>query len=358
MINYFLKITFLAAIPLMLCSCVDDVVFGSKGEKIVAVNCLLKYPAQEQTVRVVTAAPVGTSSSGTPVKDAEVSMQDLSDASGTRIVFNYKSGADYRANYEVVPGHKYALEVKISGRDIIAGETTVPEAHSLTVQYGSVIRPSSSYGGYMAYTYDVNAIKGRPFWLYLTENGENPVDNKIAGLVGAMDGFLFKLEAESLDEFNVTGEYREFDGRKELLGVPTEVQDGIMVLHKKYLRFTGQEDAWRSQALWKFDRFFVYGNLEDSDYSSVQEDRVEVFPDKEKPEGWKQVAVLSVPSREYDKFLKELFLVQEKFEDMQDLTILYEMTDMYTNFSGGAKGIFGAQVVYYLPWVKPLDIYK
>ena len=87
-------------------------------------------------------------------------------------------------------------------------------------------------------------------------------------------------------------------------------------------------------------------------YYELTESSAVITPGEEMPDESMGFVVVCVPSEEYDNFLKELFMFMEKKEDMEDLTLLYEMTNMHSNLSG-AMGIFGAQVVYYLPWKKP-----
>lgn len=345
----------LSVIVFAFASCVDDVVFETKGTGIPVVNCVLKYPAQKQTVTVMTAAAAGSPSSEIPVKDATVVIRDLTDTNFGEVNFSYKQNGEYEGSLSVVPGHKYEIDVRISGGKTIKGQTDIPASQPVGVSY-SVVGPVGWNHMMLSYTYDIVHLLGRPFWLYLTEYDKDSKKGQIEGKIGVMDKFLHKFGANEVDEFNISGEYIKYN-MPTGDDVPEEVQDGINVLYKRYIRFSGQFDEWRSTtAIYnKTTSILVDCKLDgyEKSYGFSYEPK-DVWPAEEPDEETERIVVLVVPSAEYDAFLKELFIYQQKKEDMTDLTLLYAMTDMDSNLSGGAKGIFGAQVTYYLPWTKPL----
>ncbi|MCR5364261.1 MAG: DUF4249 family protein [Bacteroidales bacterium] len=347
--NSFIK-TALLLVLLGFISCVDDVVFDKTGEKVVVVNCVLKYPAQRQTVKVMYSSAVGTTSSGSSISDAEVSISDLTDTSKDRTVFQYGNNNEYSASLSVIPGHKYSLEVKIGDKEMIVGETTVPEGKTIIARYTSVA-PLIANWMMEAIEYDVEELFGHPFWIYAMNFDETINDWKLVGKIGAMDGYTRKFSITSLDGFNVTGEGLKFPS-VEWGDAPHDVQDGFMAFHKYYLRFTGEKENWWAKSVVDNHTIFVDGSFTGAYYNLSDNGEAVITPNKEMPEDNLGVVVLSVPSEEYDSFLKELFMFKEKEEDMEDITLLYEMTNMHSNLTG-AMGVFGAQVVYYLPWVKP-----
>lgn len=64
------------------------------------------------------------------------------------------------------------------------------------------------------------------------------------------------------------------------------------------------------------------------------------------------VVLISV-SEDYDRYLKDVIIRKMK-EDSDDITILYDREQLYSNIDGGV-GIFGAKLTYYLPWDEPVN---
>ena len=154
--QYLHYIGFILIGVLLSISCVDNVVFDRPGEKPIVVNCVLKYPAREQVVSVVYASAVGSYSSGIPIKDAAVSIQDLSDPSHLKSVFEYHENIGYSAALEIIPDHHYRLEINIKDKGIISSETTVPAIKTITIKDNEVSPSFSDASPLKAYTYDIN----------------------------------------------------------------------------------------------------------------------------------------------------------------------------------------------------------
>ena len=318
-------------------SCVDDVVFDRPGEKPIVVNCVLKYPAREQVVSVVYASAAGSNSPGIPIKDAAVSIQDLSDPSHLKSVFEYHEDIGYSAALRIIPEHHYRLEIKIKDKEIIYSETTVPAIKTITVKDDEVSPVFSDFTPLKAYTYDIKELFGQPFWIYAMNYEESSNDWQIAKQIVATYKGIRQFVDGFVDVFSVTDDYIIYSG----------YQTEPHYLYKNYLRFTGDTDN-----SWPFSNIiFVDGSLIEP-YYTLEEKEVEITPVKEYPPYGLGSVVLIIPSTEYDIFLKELFVFKEKKEDMEDLTLLYEMNNLYSNING-AKGVFGAQVIYYLPWHRP-----
>lgn len=334
-----------------LCSCVDDVVFGSVGDRVVVVNCILKYPAQEQSLYLATASAVGSSSTGHPVKDASVTIQDITESGASPVSFVYKEGLEYTAQYGVVPGHRYHLNIEIKGRKPIFSETEVPQASEIQVSYNSPSHGLDSHVVPPTYLYNIKELFGRPFWLYAMDYVPSLNDWKIVEEIGGAYKGLCHFGYVAVDKFNIIGETTSFQTRF------TEHFQEIFYMYDYYVRFTGEQEnleemrkEFDGRLVLYNDIIFVSGDFDGEYYTTPKEETVTIYPDKESPEGGKGVVVISVPSENFDFFMKELCIYREKHENMKDLTALYEKTDLYSNMSAGAKGIFGAQLVYYLPW--------
>ena len=147
------RIFFILALCLLYSSCIKDIEMIPKEKPTVVVECILT-DNPIQTLRLSFTSADGTQRE---VQAAEAVLTDLTvnSVAGT---FSRNAEGCWTLDYKAVSGHKYRLEIKVPGYDLIYAEDTMPQqcvVHSAmgflsnkssNVTYGSVFTvPSGSY---------------------------------------------------------------------------------------------------------------------------------------------------------------------------------------------------------------------
>ena len=102
-------------LPLLLTSCVKDVIMDAKERPAVAVACILSDdPVQELHIVYTKGASL---KEAPKVMEAEALLADLT--TGEIRIFERQEDGVWRIEYAAAPRHKYKLEVSVPGYDTI-----------------------------------------------------------------------------------------------------------------------------------------------------------------------------------------------------------------------------------------------
>lgn len=237
-----------------------------------------------------------------PVKDAHAVLIDITDS--LRIgEFNKQEDGIWTLDYEPVRGHKYRLEVKISGYDLIYAEQTIPFYYN---------ESSHEWG-----------CEPGPWWIHvlcLKDNAATLVDELCTDLPA--------------DNFNLTGEV--YDSYKSYVDydyaykhAPYHPQLDGCAMHYRYLRLP---DESPENVCFALDGHLSFNDIyyKDADY----------------------IIVSSRVTEDYDRYLKEAIHYNSLYNESADLSSIYIRDNMSTNVHG-AIGIFGAQVLFKDKWWYP-----
>ncbi|MBQ7615621.1 MAG: DUF4249 family protein, partial [Butyrivibrio sp.] len=244
-------------LPLLLTSCVKDVIMDAKEKPAVAVACILSDDPVQELHIVYTK---GASLKEAPiVMEAEALLKDLT--TGETRYFERNEDGIWRMDYAAVPLHKYKLEVNVPGYDTLWAEDAMPDSFKVVVSHVYFLEQYlESPTGYVDGVYAVepphNIIKDRywkdgenlprgesrftllasindPVWLYALNY------NPVTGQREIADEICSNLQGE--DDFNLTG--RTYDPPQWEEPLPYSIrpqysQGGYSILqnlHTKYL---------------------------------------------------------------------------------------------------------------------------
>ncbi len=307
-----------------LSSCVREVILDA-GERTVVVDCVLT-DSLTQTLKL--SFTKGASQVvPTPLTDAEAILIDLTDSVS---VGNFVKAVDglWTIDHIALPNHRYRLEVKVPGYDLIFAEQTMPDAKMYYVHNNFSFYFDSSGGCQEQLGVLYFPISQNKLWVY----GE--VYDKASGINTVID-YLATDRDEYADKFNISGSRYvsqssevNYKGKK-VHGCLYPMQDGVD-FHKRYLRIPScdfKEEA-RENILYLNEISFVPDGID------VKSN--DIF------------MVFSYVSEEYDHYLKDYISYMDNKES-SDLTSIYQRDDMYTNIEGGT-GIFGAKLVFKGVW--------
>jgi hypothetical protein len=306
-------------------SCVKDVVLDAESKPQIVLECVLGFydpimPCATslsgntrslyddvlyerigiQTLRL-SKTKGASANEAEPVKDAHAVLIDITDS--LRIgEFNKQEDGIWTLDHEPVRGHKYRLEVSISGYDMIYAEQTVPSNNIELVHGGK--EPGS-------------------WWIHVLCLKDN-----VATLV---DELCTDLPA---DNFNLTGEiydsYKSYvDYDYAYMHAPYHPKLDGCAMHYRYLR------------------------LPDENYDNAHTDMSEhlSFNDIYYKDAT-YIIVSSRVSEDYDRYMKEALHYNYIYNESADMSSIYIRENMNTNIHG-ALGIFGAQVLYKKEWWYP-----
>ena len=127
----------LAIMSGMLSSCVKEVTLDA-GDRTVVVECVL---SNEDVQELSLSFSRGTSeATAMELTDAEATLIDLTES---RTVGEFTRGSDgkWRMDYAAVPLHRYRLEVKVPGHELIYAEDTMPDYVPIVQEDRSVYDP-------------------------------------------------------------------------------------------------------------------------------------------------------------------------------------------------------------------------
>lgn len=312
------------------------------GEMSVVVNCILHYPSPTQTLTLAYSIPNGMKI-GPMVDKAEVSLFDLTDGAvaGT---FAPTIDGEWKASIAINPGHQYRLDVDVPGENHISATTTLPECKEMCYRPNGIAMwvsdmASSSLNRSLCSTeYDLSVFD-TPAWMYIWNynpaTGSHMVADLIAGN-GQVDGFN---RAGSLMDLDTEWKKHAFEYAR--------------AYHNKYLRYEPGNGG----------NTFIAGEMTAPFFTALGKAST-IHPTIDNPvtlyakpsvipvERMGYVVLISV-SKEYDRYLRDIITRNMK-EDGDDITILYDREQIYSNIDGGV-GIFGAKLTYYLPWDEPID---
>ncbi len=312
------------------------------GEMSVTVNCILNYPSPTQTLTLSYSIPNGKDT-GSEIDRADVSLYDQTKGAvaGT---FAPIGDGEWQASIFITPGHQYRLDINVAGERHISATTTVPKSKEMSYRPNGIamwvsdIASSSLNRALCSTEYDLSMFD-TPAWMYIlnynTAAGSHIVANLIAG-----NG--------QVDEFNCAG---------GLMNLDTEWKkhafEYARVYHNKYLRYESGKGG----------NTFIAGEMAAPFFTALGEASA-IHPTIDNPvtlyakpslmpvEQMGYVVLISV-SEDYDRYLKDVIIRKMK-EDSDDITILYDREQIYSNIDGGV-GIFGAKLTYYLPWDEPVN---
>ena len=316
----------------LLCSsCIKDIKMIPKEKPTVVVECILTDNSQ-QTLRLTFTTADGTQRE---VQEAEAVLTDLTvnSVAGT---FSRNAEGCWTLDYKAVNGHKYRLEIKVPGYDLIYAEDTMPQQCDVLSQMGSLSNTASNvkYGSvfsvpegiYIMWVYAMN---------YNKETGRREIVERICTNAAGVDDF--NLTGESYDPphsdyDNIFGVSRDAYLYWELEGCP---------LHNKYLRVE-MEPGKFSNSLSRYI-FSVSGSFEGDYYNKGT-----VKPSERPPREDEGVVVVTNVSDKYDRFLRDVHYFMHLAESTE-LASIYLRDNLYTNIEGGV-GIFGAKSERYVEW--------
>lgn len=205
----------------MLSSCVKEVTLDA-GDRAVVVECLLSNePGQELSLSFSKGA---SEDSAMELTEAVATLIDLT---AGETVGEFKRDADgkWRMDYAAIPLHKYRLEVKVPGYDLIYAEDTMPvevpleqnskSLYSMIMASGSsssfTLTPGRPWGdSHNSSTLFIASesiahgrLKRQHFWIYGMRW------NKTSGKYELADKICAREAGETIDDFNLTGELYE-----------------------------------------------------------------------------------------------------------------------------------------------------
>ncbi|MCQ2130382.1 MAG: hypothetical protein MJY94_03195, partial [Bacteroidales bacterium] len=203
----------------MLSSCVKEVTLDA-GDRTVVVECLLSNePGQELSLSFSKGASEG---SAMELTEAVATLIDLTVG---KTVGEFKRDADgkWRMDYAAIPLHKYRLEVKVPGYDLIYAEDKMPgevvmklnrpwpwfEDREMYVKPGLArMRSTGCYYSHVVYDQEreiVTPMAGKHLWVYGMRLDPSTGKYELADRICTN----IDRNAASIDDFNVTGEVFE-----------------------------------------------------------------------------------------------------------------------------------------------------
>lgn len=385
----------------MLSSCVKEVTLDA-GDRAVVVECLLSNePGQELSLSFSKGA---SEDSAMELTEAVATLIDLTD---NKTVGEFRRDADgkWRMDYAAIPLHKYRLEVKVPGYDLIYAEDKMPgevvmklnrpwpwfEGREMYIEPERArMRSTGCYYSHMVFDQEreiVTPLAGKHLWVYGMRLDPSTGKYELADRICTnIDRY-----AASIDDFNVTGEVFEpltvrtpynhsYDGRM----YPTYFSYGSALegypIHDTFLRIEVNMDSFLGVGRIWCD-FLDMNKIEDdmtamADSSYVPSDRSTRLMGMH---GWLNEVdcrlldhydytapalsndgflVFKLVSNTYNKYFEDaLFQIRRKGQTSTDLSELsiYMRENISSNVKGGA-GIFAASTQLTLPLNTGVDI--
>ena len=304
-------------LPLVLCSCVKDIVMDAGEDPRVVVECVLR---EDPVQTLYLSYTKGASRDVAPeLLEAEAVLTDmtLGREAGR---FERVTDGSWQLMYAAIPTHHYRLDVSVPGRDLIWAEQTMPD--NPPVESVKINRGENNYPGYE----DAGGVlyySSFPCAIWAYGINYDPNFKQLEPIECLCTDYPF------VDNFNLTGEVYIHEVKSPLTYESDLVSASKLngyALHSNYLRFPKRKIA--EQTFFAIDGPFNYSsyyNYEDTPRELRQTESVLFF-----------VAL----SDGYDKYLCEA-LQHQKAQESKDLSAIYLRDNLYTNIHGG-RGIFGA----------------
>lgn len=352
----------------VLVSCVRPTALDPKAEPEVIVNCVLKYPHQEQELTLCyTTSPSGTGGEGI---DAAIIVLHDETAGETLGEFSYQGGGRWVIPATVVPGHRYSLHIDVAGGPSLEASTTVPTIYEVKYEPWSTSRVLVSQYDSDFFTvkssscYHTEFLGEDAFWVYALSY------DPATSCWNIVDRIM--TECQSVDPFNQRGGALDHPGQsyvpKSILGWKYATFREA-VFHYRYLRIPlpGQYQYVEPSSFQKLTNWEIPSITRSSTTSFFLEPEVEEpYIAQEEWESWSKdhpllsalpsagpqqpgsQVVFMFCSEEYDRYLKGSLSYYLR-QNSDDITAIYDRSNVYGNIQGG-HGIFGACISYYLPW--------
>lgn len=328
-------------LPVILCSCVKDIIMDAGEEPQVVVECVL---SEDPVQTLYLSFTKGASRTEVPVlQEAEAVLTDLTEG-GEAGRFERVEDGSWQLTYTAIPEHRYRLDVTVPGHEPIRAEQTMPELvsirniESMSMGDGEVI---SQYGGAIGSVYYVEDMPDNT-WCYAMRYNKDKEQREIVEHICT--------DYPGVDNFNLTGTLYDPE-IVELHLIPGEVTPGAYYpmligssLHRRYLRLPKRKAQGRNY-------FVVAGDFEGEFYYHKINEPREPLP----TEG---VLMFVSVSDEYDRYLQEaLHLQQEQESSALTAMSIFCRDNIYSNVTGGL-GIFGAVMQAPFRWNKSYSVVK
>ena len=347
-------IPFLLAICLMLFSCVKDIVLDAGEEPKVVVECVLtEDPVQELYLSYTKGV---SQAEADLLPEAEARLVDL-DEYNFSVPFSPAGKGKWVLDYAALPGHRYRLEVKVPGHDLITAETKMPEKCSVrhaffqphqfyfsSPGYGGEFEKVKKYGysgGSYYYNFPDNC------WVYYLND-----DDTISEIICT--------NFPGVDSFNLTGEVYVSDSlTKPCISVEGDVPSLIKEqtaflypvltgedLHDKFLRIpNGERVSWINDP-------YPYPQVPNG---KVFQDCLTKFSQSYQisgsfaTQGKTGMLCFEALSKEYDQYLTAAMRALQ-IEKSTDISKIFLRENILESNVQGGLGIFGAKTCQALEW--------
>lgn len=345
--------------PVGSCTRVTDL--KPEGEGNIVVYCILTRDASQTLFLSMT--DISTEEAMNGLKEAKISLFDETESTNVGS-FVCDGDGSWSMGYLPVFGHEYRLIIVLPGRDSVTARTTMPASLCLKhILHDYAYEPpywhqrppydeEDSTGFFEnGIKFPISSLPKGPIWVMGMNYDADSRQHVMADIIAT--------SLYSVDGFNVTGESYHF---KDIFGfepihwhdpefpgygrfVPS-LDNGHTLyryveghpLHKQCLRILSVEEGER----YADDRdncFSISGSFS-GNY---------LFHDKPSPtDGY---LLFMAPSMEYDRFLKEIIIYEERVLNSTDYSVIFDRENLYTNITNGT-GIFGAKVEQVEPWNK------
>ena len=315
-------------------SCVRELTLDPGEEPMIVVDCVL-YDESPQTIRLFYSRPPAYSEM-TPICEAEVELFDKTEEISVGL-FVHHEGKEWTLDYSAVPEHKYRLEVRVPGHDLVYAEDAMPEAPGIWTHTQSG-EPFNKYGEHFVGTvFDITTLP--PFtWIYALNYNSVTGKHEIAEEICT--------DFPWVDNFNLTGEAyapepEPYDYPFDYLA-PAKSYPYLegTALHWRFLRLVAP-DGFDRDASWPF--FIISGSFKGDYYRGNSSTHVSGHPGPE--EGY---IVCSSMSENYDRYLRDAMRL-EQMQESTDMSTVYCRDNVFSNIVGGF-GIFGARTQQIRQW--------
>ena len=352
------------AVCMVLSSCVKDIVLDAGEEPKVVVECVLtEDPVQELYLSYTKGV---SQAAADPLLEAEARLVDL-DEYNFSVPFSPAGDGRWVLDYAALPGHRYRLEVKVPGHDLITAETKMPEVFWVKHTYYEVINCYLQIGaGSRLCKLDKYGYSGGSFyynfpdrcWVHFINDDGSIAETICTNFPG-------------VDDFNLTGDtYMSdsverpayFNGNRadkpesypeyaDCYLYPVLIGEG---LHNSFLRIPkGESISWEvftTSSIWSVHYPDMRNDI--SYYDNVSRlSRTYNISGSFETEGTTGSLCFEVLSEEYDQYLAAA-MRGAMLEDSTDISRIYLRENILdTNIQGG-QGIFGAKKRQLLEWNK------
>lgn len=352
------------AVCMLSAACARDVDLRPEGKGMLVVGCILTEN-QTQHLRL-SLTDIASEESRTSLLESDIRLYDET-ADCLAGIFHPDVGDDWVMDYSAVPTHSYRLEIFPPDRDRVIARTTMPESVRVyfeivpidilnagkgrSLVFESVIeRQDKDIPNETGVLFKIESLPDGPVWImgmdYDIMTGSHVLSEKITTDLMSVDPFNATGESFQHDQFfehpsfvdysSLAGGlvycfYRELDSRP---------------IYKRYIRVPSLSENPDRTTVSRNSFFSVAGSFS-GDY---------LFADS--PSDTNGYLLFMFPSKEYDCFVKEVFIKKTADEATEDYSSLFSRNNVYSNIENGI-GIFGACTYQRLPWNKePLPSYR